>query len=202
MVKKTKDNKTKSAMAKTVKKSTKAKRAPSKKNLVTARVTHLESTALPTSATSQPSRPRLALLEASNMPVQFYRYLFEQVGKKQHWYSRRVMNDKELATIIHAPSTHIHVLFANGSPAGYFELDASKLPKEIEIVFFGLTPDFQGMGLGKWFLSVAIANAWALKPKKLTLQTNTLDHPAALQLYQKHGFSPVRISEETIELWE
>lgn len=196
MAKKPKEKKANSAQAKR----TQAKSG--KKKIITARVTHLESTALPTTSTAQPSRPRLALLEASDMPVQFYRYLFEQVGKKQNWYSRRVMSDDKLVQIIHAPSTHIHVLYGDGSPAGYFELDASKLPEQVEIVFFGLTPDFQGMGLGKWFLSAAIANAWALNPEKLILQTNTLDHPAALQLYQKHGFSPVRISEEEIELWE
>lgn len=200
MVKKTKDKKAKTAPVKDKLVTAPVKHLARAKHL--ARVTHLECTALPTTSAPQPSRPRLALLEASEMPVQFYRYLFEQVGKKQHWYSRRVMSDDKLTEIIHAPSTHIHVLYADGSPAGYFELDASKLPSQVEIVFFGLTPDFQGMGLGKWFLGAAIANAWALNPEKLILQTNTLDHPAALQLYQKHGFSPVRISEEEIELWE
>lgn len=180
----------------------KIKKAGVNKKLVTARVTHLESAAPHTSTALQPSRPRLALLEASNMPVQFYRYLYEQVGKPQHWYSRRIMNDKKLIEKIHSSSTHIHVLYADGSPAGFFELDAATLPNNIELVFFGLTPDFQGMGIGKWFLSAALSNAWALKPEKLILQTNSLDHPAALQLYQKNGFSPVRISEEKIELWE
>lgn len=180
----------------------KSNKTKAKKTWVNARVTHLESTTPPSSTALQPSRPRLALLEASHMPVQFYRYLFEQVGKQQHWYSRRIMNDKKLTQIIHASTTHIHVLYADGSPAGYFELDASKLPDQVEIVFFGLSPNFQGMGMGKWFLSAAISNAWALKPEKLILQTNTLDHPAALQLYQKNGFSPVRISEEKIALWD
>lgn len=184
------------------KKPTKNKKNIKKTKTVLARVTHLEGTTPPTSSVLQPSRPRLALLEASNMPIQFYRYLFEQVGKQQHWYSRRVMSDKKLTEIIHAPTTHIHVLYGDGSPAGFFELDASKLPNQIELVFFGLTPDFQGMGIGKWFLSAAISNAWALQPEKLILQTNSLDHPAALQLYQKQGFSPVRVSEEKIELWD
>lgn len=184
------------------KKPVKSKVNTKKIKSVLARVTHLESTTPPSSSALQPSRPRLALLESHNMPTQFYRYLFEQVGKQQHWYSRRVMSDKKLKEIIHATTTHIHVLFADGSPAGYFELDTSKLPKQIEIVFFGLTPDFQGMGIGKWFFSAAISNAWALQPEKLILQTNSLDHPAALQLYQKQGFSPVRISEEKIELWD
>lgn len=173
-----------------------------RKKWVTARVTHLESTSPPSANVLQPSRPRLALLEATNIPIQFYRYMFEQVGKQQHWYSRRVMSDKKLEVIIHAPTTHIHVLYADGAPAGFFELDSSKMPDQVELAFFGLTPDFQGMGIGKWFLNAALSNAWSLQPEKLILQTNTLDHPAALQIYQKQGFSPVGISEEKITLWE
>ncbi|MFK7903457.1 MAG: GNAT family N-acetyltransferase [Nitratireductor sp.] len=178
------------------------KKKTKKEEWVHARVTHLECNNPATKPILQPSRPRLALLKAERMPIQFYRYLFEQVGKKQHWYSRRVMSDDEVYSIIHASTTHIHVLYADGSPAGFFELDASNLPDSVEIVFFGLTTSFQGLGLGKWFLSAAISNAWNLKPQKLILQTNTLDHPAALRLYQSQGFSPVGISEEKLTYWE
>ena len=61
--------------------------------------------------------------------------------------------------------------------------------------------DYQGLGLGKWLLSTAISAAWAHKPGKIILQTNTLDHPAALPLYQKMGFSPVATSTEEIIPW-
>ena len=41
-----------------------------------------------------------------------------------------------------------------------------------------------------------------LKPAKITVHTNTLDHPAALPLYQKLGFVPVAVSEGDVEAWE
>ena len=135
------------------------------------------------------------------MPVAFYRYLYEQVGRDHHWYLRRVMGDEELASVIHAPATSITVLHANGSPAGFFELESSRLPEAVEIAYFGLTRDFTGQGLGRWFLSTAIQAGWDLLPSKLTVHTNSLDHPAALALYQKMGFVPVAVSEEEVESW-
>ena len=56
-----------------------------------------------------------------------------------------------------------------------------------------------GLGLGRWFLGAAIEAAWATGPKQIVVQTCTLDHPAALPLYQKLGFSPVGQVKEAVE---
>lgn len=136
------------------------------------------------------------------MPLAFYRYLYEQVGKPHDWTVRREMDDTELSAIIHADRTEIQVLYADGAPAGFFELDVMSVPTEVEIVYFGLSVDFQGMGLGKFFLSEAIAAAWAHGPSKITLHTNTLDSPRALYIYQKAGFTPCGYSEETVTKWD
>ncbi|MEZ5801430.1 MAG: hypothetical protein R3D29_14405 [Nitratireductor sp.] len=63
----------------------------SPKNL-TAYVTHLEMRTPQHRHVLMPSRPRLAVMRVEMMPVAFYRYLYEQVGKPHHWYLRRVMN--------------------------------------------------------------------------------------------------------------
>lgn len=136
------------------------------------------------------------------MPLAFYRYLYEQVGKPHDWTVRREMDDAELSAIIHADRTEIQVLYADGAPAGFFELDVASVPTEVEIVYFGLSVDFQGMGLGKFFLSEAIEAAWARGPSKVTLHTNTLDSPRALYIYQKAGFTPCGHSEETVTKWD
>lgn len=167
-----------------------------------ARITHLEMTTQSVAAIAVPTKPPIALLKTKNMPAHFYRYLYEQVGKDHHWYLRRVMNDDELIEIIHSTETHLHVLYVNGCPAGFFELSTQNAPTNVELVYFGLLPEFQGMSLGKWFLHSAIQNGWQLGAQKLTVHTNTLDHPAALTLYQKMGFSPVGISEEEVTVWE
>ncbi len=176
--------------------------AKPEKHKLTAHVTYLEMKAPVRVHAPMPTRPRLALMAAASMPVAFYRYLYEQVGRDYHWYLRRVMDDEQLSAIIHAETTHLHVLYADGSPAGFFELDLSRMPEEVELAYFGLCRDFTGMGLGKWFLATAIAAAWDHKPEKVSVHTNTLDHPRALPLYQRMGFEPVGTGEETVEAWE
>ncbi|TYR30982.1 GNAT family N-acetyltransferase [Mesorhizobium microcysteis] len=166
-----------------------------------ARITHLEMLAPPAHRVQMPMGPRLAVLRATDMPAAFYRYLYRQVGKAHHWLLRRDLPDGELLPLIHSTSTEIQVLYVDGSPAGFFELDLSRLPGEAEIIYFGLTPDFQGRGLARFFLSEAVFAAWAHQPQRLVIHTNTLDSPRALQLYQRIGFSPYAFSEETVEPW-
>jgi GNAT superfamily N-acetyltransferase len=49
------------------------------------------------------------------------------------------------------PRNELHVLHVDGKPAGFAELNRRQ-PDEIELVQFGLMPEFIGQGLGKWFM--------------------------------------------------
>ena len=169
--------------------------------MLTARVTHLEMGAPPAHRVPPPTGPRLALMAAKDMPPHFYRYLYEQVGKPHHWLLRRNLGDAELAAQIHAANVEIEVLYCEGSPAGFFELELAHLPTTAEIRYFGLIPEFQGRGLSRFFLSAAIFAAWAHRPDRVIIQTNTLDSPRALQIYQKAGFVPVGWSAQEVEPW-
>jgi len=171
------------------------------KRKLTARITHLEMNAPPALRVPVPVGPKLALMLAERMPLHFYRYLYEQVGKPHHWLLRRNISDAELSEAIHNEGTQIEVLYVDGCPAGFFELGLEALPEAVEIRYFGLVPEFQGRGLSKFFLSSAIFAAWAHEPRKVTIHTNTLDSPRALILYQKLGFVAVGWSEEEVEAW-
>lgn len=168
---------------------------------LTARITHLEMHAPPPHRIPAPSGPKLALMRAEAMPLHFYRYLYEMVGRPHHWLMRRNVSDAELSEAIHSEATEIEVFYVDGCPAGFFELDLASLPELVEIRYFGLIADFQGRGLSKFFLSAAIFAAWAHEPHKVTIHTNTLDSPRALILYQKQGFVPVAWSEEEVDPW-
>lgn len=168
---------------------------------LTARITHLEMLSLPAHRVAMPLGLRLAVMRARDMPLHFYRYLYDQVGKPHHWLARRHTPDADLAAILHGERTEIQILYADGAPAGFFELDFAGLPEEAEIVYFGIVPDFQGRGLARFFLSEAIFAAWAHQPDRLVIHTNTLDNPRALQLYQRAGFSPYAYSEEAVQPW-
>jgi GNAT superfamily N-acetyltransferase len=167
-----------------------------------ARITHLEMTAPPPVRVHAPSGPRLALMRCEAIPPAYYRYLYEQVGRAHHWLMRRDADDETLRGDLHGDSVEIQVLYVDGAPAGFFELDLTARPDAVDIRYFGLTPDFQGRGLGRFFLSEAVFAAFAHRPARVTIQTNTLDSPRALQLYQRAGFNAVAWSEEQVEAWD
>lgn len=162
-------------------------------------ITYLEQTERPVLPT--PARPpcKLALMRAEAPSVGFYRYLYRTIGDPYKWMTRRNMSDAELSAIITDPELYLYVLYAGGVPAGMAEVDARRHP-EIELRFFGLTPDWTGRGLARFFLTNVIDLIWAMAPKRIQLETCTLDHPAALSLYQKHGFTPFEQSRGYVEV--
>jgi GNAT superfamily N-acetyltransferase len=127
--------------------------------------------------------------------VPYYRCLYDAVGTDYHWLSRRKLLDEQLAAILNDPLNELQVLEVDGSSAGFAEFDLRQ-PHEIELVQFGLMPDFIGQGIGTWFLQCTINKAWSYQPKRFWLHTCTLDHPAALPTYKRAGF--VQYKQEMI----
>jgi GNAT superfamily N-acetyltransferase len=140
-------------------------------------------------------RAGLSVLHVPSPSVPYYRELYNAVGKDYYWLSRRKMADDALAAIIGDARVEMHVLQVEGTPAGFAELDRRQ-PPEIELVQFGLKPEFIGQGLGKWFLQWTVDKAWSYEPTRLWLHTCSLDHVAALPNYQKAGFTLYK--QETI----
>ena len=124
--------------------------------------------------------------------VALYRELYDRVGRPWLWYERRLLSDAALAALLATPGHEFHVARHEGAPVGYFEL------QDAEIVFFGLTLDYIGRRIGPWLLDRAIERSFARGAARVILNTNSLDHPKALDTYRKAGFQPVR--SETREL--
>jgi len=163
---------------------------PTSADRIEVTITYLEQTARPSLPKPPAPARKTALMRADRPPVHFYRYLYDVIGAPYNWISRRKMRDDELMEIIHHDDNHLYVLYVDGAPAGMAEIDARSNDAH-ELKFFGLVPDFVGGGLGRFFLTNVIDLAWSRSPKKLKLETCTLDHPAALPFYQKLGFTVV-----------
>lgn len=149
---------------------------------------YLEQTA-PKSLPPVPSPARkLAIMRAEKPSTRFYRFLFDGVGEPHRWISRRYLTDDQLKAHIHDDESYIYVLYAEGCPVGFGEVDGRK-PGEASIKFFGLFPDYQGQGLGRWFFREITELAWQLRRGRVIIETCSLDSPRALQLYQREGFS-------------
>lgn len=132
--------------------------------------------------------PEVAVIHARKPTVAYYRFLYNSVGRDWNWTSRGKHSDADLARLIQDPQEETHVLFVEGVPAGFAELDR-RVPDEIELVQFGLVPEFIGQGLGKYFLQWTIDKAFSYSPGRFWLHTCTQDHPAALPNYLKSGFA-------------
>ncbi len=167
-----------------------------------AHITDLEMNVRPAHRVPLPIGHKISLVKASGIAPSFYRYLYEQVGKPHHWFVRRGMSDEQLTVMLGTGNAEVWVMYADGGPAGFFEIDTSQAPHIADIQYFGLIPHYQGRGLSKFLLSEAIAAAWDKQPATVSIQTNTLDSPRALVLYQKAGFEPVRTYDELIEAWD
>ena len=131
------------------------------------------------------------------MTVPFYRYLYNTVGEEHSWWERRALSDEALAEAVLAEHVDIFVLYVSGVPAGYFELAVDETAREIELAYFGLLPAFVGQGYGAYLLRAAIDEAWSRGIRRFWVHTCDLDHPNALAVYQKGGFTPHdQITEE------
>jgi len=152
-------------------------------------ITYLEMTTPPTSAPPPKPLKNIALLKAEAPTLSFYRFLYGNVGAPWLWYERRIMSDEALNEAINNDGVDVFVLYLGGVPAGYFELNFNDL-ENLELAYFGLMPEFVGLKLGPYLLRQAIDTAWTHDPGRVWVNTCTLDHPAALGVYQRAGFTP------------
>jgi len=156
-------------------------------------VTYLEMSARPGGAPPHlPPGPVSALVTADAPPVWYFLALYDVVGGAHEWVDARTRPRGELAAWLADPLVDLCTLMRAGWPHGFFVLDA-RPPGACDIAYFGLVPEAMGRGLGSFLLQTAVHMAWD-RPDvaRVTINTNSLDHPRALPLYQKVGFVPVR----------
>ena len=159
-------------------------------------VTWLEMTARPEYPWPHaPAGPPASLLVAERPPAWYFLCLYDAVGRDHAWEDMHAHPEDELTEWLADPDVTLHTLMRQGWPAGFFVLDATE-DGIADLAYFGLAPQVTGSGLGKFLLGTAVHTAWDRPGTgKLTVNTCTLDHPRALGLYQRMGFSPVRREE-------
>ena len=166
------------------------------------RVTRLEMRRRPSRPVAAPANQRLGLLRLREVPVPFYRFLFFGVGEAHHWRLPSRQTDEMLHSELNGPGREVHVLYVGGAPAGFFELDVANAREAVAINCFGILPHARGRGLARWLLHEAVGAAWAHDPPRLRIQTNSLDSPIALRLYQAAGFAVTHQSDGWLVLRE
>ena len=125
-----------------------------------------------------------------------YRELFRRVGAPWLWFSRLILDDAHLASIIQHPKVELYcVIDQNGREVGMLELDFREA-HECELAFIGLIPELAGLGHGRWLLAEAVSRGWCEGVTRLHVHTCSLDHPAALGAYRRAGFVPFKRAVE------
>ena len=152
-------------------------------------VTYLEMLAAPPAEDN--ARSSLQLSRTVRPTSDQYRALFRKVGAPWLWFSRLVMDDAKLESIITDPEVELYEVAAVEAVVGMIELDFRE-PGQCEIAFIGLVPGLTGQGHGRWLLSEAVRRAWRDGVTRVHVHTCTLDHPAALPAYLRAGFTPYK----------
>ena len=127
----------------------------------------------------------------SQPDLDWYRQLYRAVGEPWLWFSRLRMQDDELRATLHDAAVDVFALSYQSEDHGLLEFDRRKFP-DIEVTFFGVTPQLIGKGAGRALLQHCLPLAWQHNPKRVWLHTCTLDHPQALAFYTKAGFRPYK----------
>ncbi len=161
-------------------------------------VTYLEMTARPSvQIPPTPVGPLLALIHAEGPPAHYFLYLYRAVGAEFEWTDWLDRPQAELQAFLGDPGVELFTLFLDGWPGGFFVLDTREAGV-CDLAYFGLVPEARGRGLARWLLASAVHAGWDRKGvRRMTVNTNTLDHPRAITLYQWAGFAPVRREETT-----
>lgn len=150
--------------------------------------------------TERPSYPRphmpggtvSALVAAEAPPPWYFLALYDAVGSDYDWTDQHERSETELAEWLADDRVTLWTFLRAGWPQGFFLLDCTG-GETCNLAYFGLVPDAVGQGLGTYLLETAVHTAWDMPGMaRVTVDTNSLDHPRALPLYQKAGFTPVR----------
>jgi GNAT superfamily N-acetyltransferase len=147
--------------------------------------------------TRQPEGAHIAPI--LDCPPSLFRWLYAEVGGPWHWFERREWTDDTIREHFGRPSVFLRVLYADGVPAGYYELNRHP-DGSIEVVHIGLLPDWIGKGLGGFLVAEAVRDAWAQGATRVWLHTCTLDGKAALPNYLRRGFVAYKQEEYEVDL--
>ncbi|MDJ1016881.1 MAG: GNAT family N-acetyltransferase [Paracoccaceae bacterium] len=146
---------------------------------------------------SLPVGADVVLLKCEEPPVWWFLALYDAVGKDYAWEDVHDWEHGKIADWLEKDQMSLFVLMGHGWPQGFFLLEDAGAGI-VDLAYFGMVPEAVGKGVGTWLLKTAVLTAWD-RPgtEKLTVNTCTLDHPRALQTYQKAGFNAVRREDRT-----
>lgn len=139
------------------------------------------------------------LMKAEIPSAELQRFLYRSVGGNWYWYEKAHWDYQQWLAYAQNPNLHTWVAYLRGTPAGYFQLEL-QAEGNVEIAYFGLLPQFSGMGLGGYLLTRALEEAWRLGACRVWVRTCSLDSPRALTNYLARGMRLYRTETRVLEI--
>ncbi len=165
---------------------------------IAAIVTSLEMFKAPARRADPPGVEGFSLEEIGREDVQRYLTVYRLLGERWMWFSRLVKPVEELQAILADPLIEFFAVRFAGHDVGLLELDFREIG-EAELAFFGLDERVVGKGAGRWLMNRALERAWSRPISRFWVHTCTLDHQAAVEFYQRSGFTAFKRGVEVVD---
>jgi GNAT superfamily N-acetyltransferase len=153
----------------------------------TVTISHLEMTAPEQLRAKAAPRDDLAIVQIPFPMPELNRFFYTEIGRHWYWFERLVWTAADWQCYVDRPGLQTWIVTEGGVPAGYVELE-KQAGDDVEIVYFGMLPQFIEHRIGGWALSQAVEKAWAMGARRVWVHTCDLDHPKALPNYLARGF--------------
>lgn len=128
----------------------------------------------------------------------------DRIAAPHHWSSLQ-WNVDRWQELLSRPGVRTWIARVGTDVLGLVQLEA-RPEGEVEIIKFGLVPEFVGRGYGGHLLTVTIRLAWDTDPvdsapiSRVWLHTSSFDHPHALVNYRRRGFRQFAVRTNQREL--
>jgi len=109
-------------------------------------------------------RAEATFVRAGRPAPELSRFFYRAVGGDWYWLDRLDWTYDQWRAWVTAPGHELWTCWVDGVPAGYVELDRQH-EGDVEVAYFGLLPEFAGLGLGGWLLTRAVERAWEVPPR-------------------------------------
>ncbi len=162
-------------------------------------VTHMEMKSPSALRPKRLDRPGLVTVKISRPMPELNRFFYSAVGGAWYWIDRLGWTYADWLKYLDRPEMATWMITEHGTPAGYFELEKQS-DDDVEIVYFGLLPQFLEAGIGGWALTECVEKAWAMGAQRVWVHTCNLDHPRAIANYLARGFQVFKTETKSEEL--
>jgi GNAT superfamily N-acetyltransferase len=168
-------------------------------------VTYLEMTSPDQLVPGRPAPTPVEMERVGRTSLRLVRSTYERIAAPHNWIGRSAWSDEQWGERLSRAAVQAWIAWVEKQVAGLVELEVQS-GGDVEIVVFGLVPEFVGKGFGGHILALGTRLAWKATSadggptKRVWLHTSSRDHPHARPNYERRGFRAYRTEQRRREI--